>query len=121
MLFWIAVSWPTFACLVAGCGAASHGKVLKMINDTSVTVIMRSCTGNYAADQQCSAPDEVAPRSSADFSLPGKSAPAKQVRITGYGRQALCFMVPPDSLPTRTYVVVDVTQLQPGDCLGFNG
>lgn len=95
-------------------------QVLEDINDTPVTVVMRSCTGNYAADQRCSAPEKVAPRSSADFSLPRKSV-GKEVRVTGYGRQPLCFRVPPDTLPVRTYAVVDVTQVQPGNCLGFNG
>jgi hypothetical protein len=92
-----------------------------MINNTAVTVMMRSCTGNYAADQRCSAPEKVRARGSADFSLPPKSAPANEVKITGYGRDPLCFMVPPDTLRTRTYAVVDVTQVQPGNCLGFNG
>lgn len=120
MLFCIAGSWLTLACLVASCGAASHGKFLKMINDTPVTVTMRSCTGNYVADQRCSTPEKVAPQGAADFSLPRKSAPATEVKITGYGRQPLCFMVPPDTLRIQTYAVVEVTQVQPGGCLGFN-
>jgi hypothetical protein len=121
MIFCIAVSWLTVACLVAGCGAASRGKFLKVINDTAVTVTMRSCTGNYAADQRCSAPEKAGPRGSADFSLLPKSAPMKEVKVTGYGTQPLCFMVPPDTLRAMTYAVVDVTQVQPGNCLGFNG
>jgi hypothetical protein len=119
MLFCIAVAWLTVAFLVASCGAASGGKFLKMINDTAVTVMMRSCTGNYAADQRCSAPQQVRPRGSADFSLAAKSAPTTEVKVTGYGGQPLCFMVPPVTLPADA--VVDVTQVQPGNCLGFNG
>jgi hypothetical protein len=119
MLCCTAVSWLTVACLLASCGSTSHGKFLKMTNDTPVTVTMRSCTGNHAADQRCSAPQKVAPRGSADFSLQPKSAPLKTVRITGYGKQPLCFTVPPDTLPANAFV--DVTQVQPGGCLGFNG
>ncbi len=120
-LFCIAVSWLTVACLVASCGAASRGKFLRMINDTGATVMMRSCTGDYAADQRCSTPEKVGPRGSADFSLSPVSAPTKEVKITGYGVQPLCFMVPPDTLRAGTYAVVEVTQAQPGNCLGFNG
>lgn len=121
MLFSIAVSGLTVACVVTGCGAANHGTFLKMINNTTVTVMMRSCTGDYAADQRCSAPEKIAPRGSAEFSFPPKSAPMKEVKITGYGRQPLCFMVPPHTLPTGAYAVADVTQVQPGGCLGSDG
>lgn len=121
MLFSLAVSGLTVACVVAGCGAANHGAFLKMINNTTVTVMMRSCTGDYAADQRCSAPQKIAPRGSAEFSLPPKNAPMKEVKITGYDRQPLCFMVPPRTLPAGAYAVVDVTQVQPGNCLGSNG
>jgi hypothetical protein len=106
---------------MAGCNAASRGAFLKMINDTPVTVTMRSCTGNYEASQRCSAPEKVAPQRSADFSLPPKDAPLTEVKITGYGGQPLCFMVPSNNLRVRTYAVVEVTQVQPGGCLGFNG
>jgi hypothetical protein len=109
----------TVACLLASCGSASSGKFLKMTNDTPVTVMMTLCAGNSAADQRCSAPQKVAPRGSADFSLQPKSAPLKMVRITGYGRQPLCFTVPPDTLAADAFV--EVTQVQPGGCLGFNG
>jgi hypothetical protein len=119
MLCCIAVSCLTVSCLLASCGSASNGKFLKMTNDTPVTVMMTLCTGNYAADQRCSASRKVAARGSADFSLPAKSAPLRMVRITGYGKQPLCFVVPPDTLPADAFA--DVTQVQPGGCLGFNG
>jgi hypothetical protein len=119
MLVCIAVSPLTLGCLLASCGSASDGKFLKMTNDTPVTVTMTLCTENYAVGQRCSAPQKVAPRGSAHFSLPPKSALPKVVRISGYGRQPLCFVVPPDTLPADAFA--DVTQVQPGGCLGFNG
>jgi hypothetical protein len=81
----------------------------------------RSCTGNYVADQRCSAPEKAAPQRSAYFSLPRKDAPGTEVKITGYGGRPLCFMVPSNTLRFRTYAVAEVTQVQPGDCLRFNG
>jgi hypothetical protein len=119
MLVCIAVSSLTLAGLLASCSTTSHGKFLKMINDTPVTVTMTLCTENYAAGQRCSAPQKVAPQGSADFSLPPKNAPVQMVRTSGYGRQPLCFIVPPDTLPANAFV--DVTQVQPGGCPGFNG
>ena len=111
------------ACLTAGCGTSSssttarHGIILTMVNHTSVTVTMKSCPANTPQALQCSAVSTVGPGGSAEFPWPGSTGhQARQVVIGGYGRQLLCFLIPPNSLPKN--VLADVTQSQQSMCTG---
>jgi hypothetical protein len=104
------------ACSVAGCG--TPGKSLQMINNTPVTVTMKSCPANAAQAQRCSAVSRIAPRGSADFPLSSPGGQAWLVVITGYDGQR-CFTVPTNQLPED--VKAYVTDADPGSCIGPYG
>jgi hypothetical protein len=107
-----------FSCSIVGCG--TPGKSLKMINNTSVTVTMRSCTGNTAQARQCSTAVKITPNGSADFPLSSPGSGRRLVVITGYGRQPRCMIVPTTNLPESA--TADVTDANSGNCFGpFGG
>jgi hypothetical protein len=109
-------------CSVAGCetssSGGSSGKALKMINNTSVTVTMKSCPANVPQAHQCSAASRIAPNGSADFPL---SSQVRIVVITGYGGQPRCFTVPPArGLPAdakASVIRASVTDANPAECI----
>jgi hypothetical protein len=112
------------ACSTVGCATESsnsttarHGTILTMVNDTPVTVTMKSCPANSPQALQCSAAFRIAPRGSAEFPLSEPAGyPARQVVITGYGRQPRCFLIPPSNLPDS--VLAYVTQSHQNMCTG---
>lgn len=104
----------TLTYSIAGCsasGSGSAGKSLKMINNTSVTVTMKSCPANAAAQaQQCSALAQIEPGGSAGFPLSSPGSAVRNVVITGYGGQPRCFTVPTADLPAdATAYVTDAS------------
>jgi hypothetical protein len=103
------------ACSIAGCG--TPGKTLKMVNNTAVTVTMKSCPADASQAQQCSGISTIAPKGSADFplSIPTGS-PAELVVITGYGSKPRCFLMPPSEIPKD--FLADVTDAQTDECTG---
>lgn len=106
------------SCSIAGCG--TPGKSLKMINNTSVTVTLKSCPAIAAQAQQCSAAAKVAPNGSADFPLSSPGVGIRLVVITGYDGQTRCFIVPTTNLPEDA--VADVTDANSAGCTGpFGG
>jgi hypothetical protein len=104
---------------IAGCatsGSGSPGKSLKMINNTSVTVTMKSCPANAAQAQQCSAISRIAPGGSAGFPLSSPGSAVRNVVITGYGGQPRCFPVPTTNLPADATAYV--TDASSAGCTG---
>ena len=107
------------ACLIAGCGAP--GKVLKIVNNTAVSVTLKSCPADLSQAQQCSGVSTIAPKGAADFPLSKAAAGSsgQLVVITGYGSQPRCFLIPSSDMPED--VAVDVTEAQTDMCIGPYG
>lgn len=107
------------ACSIAGCG--TPGKILKMVNNTAVTVTMKSCPADLPQAQQCADVSTIAPKGSADFPLSKATAasPGQLVVITGYGSQPRCFLIPPSDIPADA--TADVTDAQADMCIGPYG
>jgi hypothetical protein len=123
MIVCLVVPGLALSCSIVGCGTSdggTPGKSLEMINNTSVTVTMRSCPGNTAQAQQCSTVVKIAPNGSADFPLSSPGSGMRLVVITGYGGQPRCLIVPTTHLPESAKA--DVTDANSADCVGpFGG
>jgi len=119
---WLPMLALALTCPVTSCGntPGTAGKVLRLLNNTSVTVTVQYCTFAQALAQQCPSASKnmLAPQESADFPLSSGAAGSSPnlLVITGYGGQTRCFVVPGSYLPKDA--LVNVTDAAAEMCAG---
>jgi hypothetical protein len=107
----------------AGCAASTPGASLQMMNNTPVTVTMKSCPAELAKAQQCTDIARIRPDGSETFPLRAESrgSVVRLVVITGYQRLPRCFEIPPifAHVWVKVYVIrAKVTDADNSSCMG---
>jgi hypothetical protein len=95
-----------FGSLITGCGVPARS--LELVNDTSVTVTIQSCSGRAPGVQHCSAAVKIAPHGSAHFPFKSPGSDTHLLVVSGYDDEGQpgCISVPTTNLQESARAVV---------------